>query len=213
MQVLLVILGASLAFAGVVALFVLKSRMAADRKRMEDLVFLQLLVPKKESREEKDDQSDQFGKDFREVIGVMDHLYQSLHSLYNGGPDRHLHGQQFFSLEYAALAGEILFFVVCPRRLAGLVEKQITSFYPDCIMSEVEDYNIFTPQSVAEAKTLMPSQPWTSVFKTYQSQKSDPLNSITNAFSKLKSDEGAAVQIVLRPAKSGWQKDLQDEAT
>ena len=213
MEILIVIVGATLAAAACVAGFVLSRRVAADRQRMENLVFLQLLVPKKESREEKDDQSDQFGKDFREVIGVMDHLYQSLHSLYNGGGSRHLNSQPFFSLEYAALAGEILFFVVCPRKLSGLIEKQITSFYPDCIISEVEDYNIFTPQSVAEAKTLMPGKPMTSVFKTYQGLKSDPLNSITNAFSKLKSDEGAAVQIVLRPAKNGWQKELQDEAS
>jgi hypothetical protein len=48
-------------------------RVLNDRKREEDIVFLQLLVPKKESREEKDSESDQFGRDYKEVIGVMDH--------------------------------------------------------------------------------------------------------------------------------------------
>jgi len=187
-------------------------RRLADRKREEDLVFLQLLVPKKESREEKDAESDQFGKDFKEVIGVMDHLYQSLHSIKKGGMKTKWTGQPFFSLEYAALAGEILFFVVCPRRIAPLVEKQITSFYPDTIIDEVEDYNIFTEHSMTSAKSLFPKKPYTAVFKTYQSQKSDPLNAITNAFSKLKSDEGAAVQFVLRPA-DGWQKKVQQEAS
>ncbi len=187
-------------------------RWVQDRHREEDIIFLQLLVPKKESREEKDAESDQFGKDYKEVIGVMDHLFQSLHGLYNHHFNRFWKGQPFFSLEYAALAGEILFFVVCPRRLAPLIEKQITSFYPDCIIDEVEDYNIFTPESVVMAKSLLPHHPYWHVFKTYAQLKSDPLNAITNAFSKLQSDEGASVQFVLRPAKSGWQKKLQKEA-
>ena len=42
--------------------------------------------------------------------------------------------------------------------------------------------------------------------------KSDPLSTMTNAFSKLDPDEGAAVQFVLRPAASGWQKKLQKAA-
>ncbi len=187
-------------------------RWSADKRREEEIVFLQLLVPKKESREEKESETDQFGKDYKEVIGVMDHLYQSLHALERDGMKRHWLGQPFFSLEYAALAGEILFFVGCPRSYAGLIEKQITSFYPDCIIDEVEDYNIFTPTSHTAVKSLWPSGPAVSTFKTYQQLKSDPLNSITNAFSKLKSDEGAAVQIILRPARSGWQKKFQDEA-
>ena len=188
-------------------------RFLNDRKREEDLVFLQLLVPKKESREEKDSESEQFGRDYKEVIGVMDHLFQSVHSLYNSHLSRYWKGQPFFSLEYAALAGEILFFIVCPRRIAPLIEKQITSFYPDTVIDEVEDYNIFTEQSVVSAESIVAHHKYTHVFKTYQQLKSDPLNAITNAFSKLKSDEGAAVQFVLKPAKPGWQKVLQHEAT
>jgi hypothetical protein len=186
-----------------------------DRKRERDLVFLQLLVPKKESKEDKEVESEQFstGKDFREVLGVMDHLFQSLHSLYNNRMNRFLKGQDFISVEYAALAGEILFFIVCPRRIAHLIEKQITAFYPDTIIDEVEDYDIFTESSVATADILVPHHPYTSSFKTYQQLKSDPLNAITNAFSKLKSEEGAAVQFVLRPAKQGWQKKVQKEAS
>ncbi len=190
-------------------------RWREDHRRERDLVFLQVLSPKKESKEDKEVESEQFstGKDFREVLGVMDHLFQSLHAVYNSRYSRFVRGQHFLSVEYAALAGEILFFVVCPRKIARGVEKLLTSFYPDAIVDEVEDYNIFTPQSMATADILLPSKPWTSVFKTYQHLKSDPLNNITNAFSKLKLDEGAAVQFVLRPAKPGWQAKLQEEAT
>ena len=212
MSNILVLIGILLGVSALAYALLCMLRWSADRTREEEIVFLQLLVPKKESREEKETESEQFGKDYKEVIGVMDHLYQSLHALYDSDLKRLWRGQPFFSLEYAALAGEILFFVGCPRSYAQLLEKQITSFYPDCIIDEVEDYNIFTPTSHTATKGLWPGGGKVSTFKTYQQLKSDPLNSITNAFSKLKSDEGAAVQIVLRPAKSGWQKKFQEEA-
>ncbi len=185
-----------------------------DTKREEEMVFLQILVPKKESKEDKETSSEQFstGQDFKEVVGVMDHFYQSLYGLYNSRISRFFFGQTFLSLEYAALGGEILFFIVSPRRIAHLVEKQITSFYPDVIIDEVEDYNIFTTDSHVAADALLPARSFSFTFKTYQEMKSDPLNAITNAFSKLKIDEGAAVQFIIRPAASGWQKKLQKAA-
>jgi hypothetical protein len=148
MSQILTAIGIILAIGGAVWIGLWAMRLRADWKREEELVFLQLLVPKKETREEKDSDTDQFGKDYKEVIGVMDHLYQSLHGLYNSSLNRYWHGEPFFSVEYAALAGEILFFVVCPRHIAPLIEKQITSFYPETIIDEVEDYNIFTQDSV-----------------------------------------------------------------
>lgn len=211
MSLLSVFLGLVLA-AAVCAAAVWVLRRSVERKYMESLVFLQLLVPKKESREEKEVESDQFGKDFKEVIGVMDHLYNSLHSVHEHGTWAEVKGQPFISVEYAALAGEILFFVVCPRAIVHLVEKQFTSFYPELVVDEVEDYNIFTPQSVVTAQTLLPHKPYWSVFRTYQQLKSDPLNAVTNAFSKLAKDEGAAIQFVLRPVKQGWQHKLHEEA-
>ena len=85
------------------------SRYLHDIRREHDLVFLQILIPKKESKEDKETESEKFssGKDFKEVLGVMDHLYQSLHSICNGTMSRHWRGQQFFSLEYAALAAPV----------------------------------------------------------------------------------------------------------
>ena len=191
------------------------ARLLADRRRERDLVFLQVLLPKKESKEEKETESERYssGQDFKEVLGIMDHLYQSLHGIYRGGSKRFWKGQDFISLEYAALQREILFFVVCPRKVVHLIEKQITSFFPDAVIDEVEDYNIFTNTSAVAAKALVPTQKFTKLFRTYQQLKSDPLSTITNAFSKLKETDGAAIQIIIKPARQGWQKKLQKEAT
>ncbi|OGJ57554.1 hypothetical protein A3H22_01020 [Candidatus Peribacteria bacterium RIFCSPLOWO2_12_FULL_55_15] len=206
---LVVITGTALALC-IVGWFL---RLFSDRRREENLVFFQMVLPKKESREEKEVGTEQYGKDVKEVIGVMDHLFQSIHGLYNGTIKRFVSGQPFFSFEYAALGGEILFFCVCPRNIAQFLEKQITSFYPDAILDEVEDYNIFTEQSVMTARTLLASKGYVSVFKMYQQLKSDSLNTITNAFSKLSKEEGAAIQIVMRPVKQGWQRKLHKRAS
>lgn len=208
---LLALLGIAAAGYGLLLLL----RFLADRSREEQLVFLQMIVPKKEGKEDKETTSEQFssGQDFKEVLGIMDHLYQSIFSIYSGSFSRHWRGQDFISMEYAALGGEILFFLVCPRKLVPLMEKQITSFYPDTIIEEVSDYNIFTDESVAAAEMLFPKKSFESSFKTYQQLKSDPLNTITNAFSKLRPGEGAAIQFVIRPAQPGWQKKLHKKAT
>src|SRR3989344_9564009 len=110
MSPLMIVIGLTAAIVGGCILILAVLRAVKDRLREEDLVFLQILVPKKESREAKDDESDQFGKDFREVIGVMDHCYQAMHSMADSSIARFLKGQPFVSLEYAALSGEILFF-------------------------------------------------------------------------------------------------------
>ncbi len=214
MENLLLILAACITICAVAGMSVVLSRALHDRRRERDLVFLQVVMPKKESKEDKETESEQFssGRDFKEVIGVMDHLFQSLSSIHSSKFSSLWKGQNFISLEYAALAGEILFYMVCPRTIVHLIEKQITSFYPDAIIDTVEDYNIFTDVSVVAAQQLVAKRNFASSIKTYQHLKSDPLNTITNAFSKFKVDEGAAVQIVLRPAASGWQNTLQKEA-
>src|SRR3989338_2734315 len=203
---------AAITLAGFSGLWIL--RMLSDWKRERELVFLQVLIPKKESKEDKEQEAEQFstGKDFREVLGVGDHLFQSLHGIFNHRISRFWRGQPFFSMEFAALAGEILSFIVCPRKISYLIEKQVTSFYPDAVIDQVEDYNIFTKESVVDADVLLPQKSWVVTFKTYQQLKSDPLNNVMNACSKLKNDEGAAMQFVLKPATQGWQKKVHAKA-
>ncbi len=185
-----------------------------DHKRECEMVFLEILMPKKDSKEDKEQESEQFSasKDFKEVLGVMDHLFQTLASLRETSIRRWWKGSPFISVEYAALADEIFTFVVVPRSIVSLIEKQITSFYPDAVIEQVEDYNIFTRKSVTVSSYLVPTKSYVYPFKTYSHLKSDPLNTITNAFSKLKKDEGAAIQLVLRPVASHWQHKLQHEA-
>ncbi|MFC1655254.1 type IV secretory system conjugative DNA transfer family protein [Patescibacteria group bacterium] len=169
---------------------------------------MKVLVPQKESKEDRERESEAFstGKDFKEITGVMTHFFQSLHSIYGSRMKDKFKGQDFLSLEYVVLGSEINFFIVCPRALESLVEKQLTSFYPDCFIEKIEDYNIFRPSYKAAGHYMRLTKNSMIPFKTHQRLNSDPLNAMVNVLSKFQPDEGAAIQIMIRPKKDGWQK-------
>ena len=184
-------------------------RLFRNYERTLDMVFLKVMVPQLESKEDKERESEAFstGKDFKEVLGIMSHLFTSLHSIYGGRfKDKVIGGQDFLSLEYAVIDGEILFFIVCPKDLENLIEKQLTSFYPDCFIEQVQDYNIFKSGFKTGGHYMRLVKDSVVPFKSYSRLNSDPLNTIVNVLSKFDTDEGAAIQIMIRPKGDGWQK-------
>jgi hypothetical protein len=187
-------------------------RDSSNRKRSMNMVFLKVVVPKKESKEDMERDQSGGAKDFKEAVGVASHLFEALHSIYTKGLKRYFIGQDFFSLEYAVMENQIHFFVVVPNELKMLVEKQITAFYPDAYVEQAPDYNIFRSNSKVAAHYLQLSKEYMYPIKTYANMNSDPLNNLTNVLSKLAFDDGAAIQIMVRPKKDGWQKKGREEA-
>jgi len=181
-------------------------RFAVDKDRSFNMVFLKVVVPKKESKEDLERDQSAGAKDFKEVVGVASHLFEALHSIYSKGFKRYFIGQDFFSLEYAVMENQIHFFVVVPNELKLLIEKQITSFYPDVYVEKVPDYNIFKNNSKVAAYLLKLSKDYIFPIRTFAYMNSDPLNNLTNVLSKLAFDDGAVIQIMVRPVKNGWQK-------
>lgn len=212
-QILTILLGLII-LAAVVAASLVLIRYYFNYNRSLDMVFLKVLVPQKESKEDRERESEAFssGKDFKEVVGIMSHFFSSLHSIYSSTFKAKFKGQEFLSLEYAVLNGEINFFIVCPRDLESLIEKQLTSFYPDCFIEKVEDYNIFREKYKVTGNYMFLTKESIYPFKTYSRLNSDPINTIVNALSKFKPEEGAAIQIMIRPKKDGWQNKGRDKA-
>lgn len=186
----------------------------SDSHRSLDLVFLRIQVPKKESKEDLEQEQASFssGKDFKEVLGIAAHMFDSLHSIYTKSIKHYFAGQDFLSLEYVVLNNQIFFYILAPRELVSLVEKQITGFYPDCYIDKVEDYNIFQPDSKFAGCYMELTKEYMYPFKSYSRLNSDPINNITNALSKLSPDDGAAIQIMVKPEKDGWQHHGREEA-
>ena len=187
---------------------------SSDLERSLNMVFLKIKIPKKESKEdiEREQQSYSTGSDFKQIVGVASHMFDSLHSIYTKSIKHYFTGQDFLSFEYAVLDGQINFYVVVPRELAGLVEKQITGFYPDSYVEKVEDYNIFKPDCHATGYYIELTKKYWFPTKNFNHLNSDPVNNLMNALSKLGTEDGAAIQIMVKPKKNGWQHKGREEA-
>ena len=179
-------------------------------QRSLELVFLRVLIPKKDSREDKqaDAEHEQFGsgKEFKKITGIMVHFFENMQIMFSRKIKGRFIGQDFFSLEYAMIDGELNFFVVVPRVVRELVEKQITGFYKDAVIDQVPDYNIFRKGNRSGGTYLILSKTYAEPLLTFQKLESETINPILNAFSKINLDEGAAIQIMLRPVRAGWRK-------
>ncbi len=177
-------------------------------RRSLNMVFLRITVPIKDSKEDREQESEMFatGKSQKETNDVMTHFYEAIHTIYSGYAINLLKGEDFFSCEYVILEGEMQFFIVMPSHLKSIFDKQITAFYPDVFIEQVEDYSIFRQGYKAFGRCMRLARPSMFPFRTYQFMGSDPFNNIANALSKIKLDEGAAIQVMLRPLGDGWQK-------
>jgi len=173
------------------------------------LVLLRIAVPVVESNS-ADPHSPQAKSEsmeiIREKIAVMEQLYSTLSSIRPKTFWQSFIQFPYFTLEIAVPYNQegIAFFMAVPRDQVDLVEKQIHSFFPLVSVEEVSNYNIFVPKGEVSASYLKLTKEKHLPFRTYRELESDPLNSITNAFTKLDSkEEGAAVQIIVKPLGSG----------
>lgn len=176
-------------------------------KRTLKMSFLRVTMPKKNSDL---DEKQETTKDFKEMIGLMEQLFSSLNSILSHKLKTKILWQDYISLEYIAHKWDIYFYVVAPKEYIWLIEKQINWFYPDAIIEETQELNIFSNRKYWESTYINIKKDFFYPIKTYQKLESDPINNITNAFSKLEEDESAALQILVKPLDDDWQEDCQD---
>ncbi len=203
--------------AGTVAVFsaaIFLYRRHVDFRRSLDFVFLQILVPKKESKEDYERERDQM-TEIRKIIGIGDHFFQTLHGIYVPEVRHFFMASDFVSLEYIATDSEIKFFMGCPRELKSLIEKQITSFYPEAVVEETPAPKIFHPNTHQATGYLVPTKKFWWPLKTYlKFESADPINNILNTLSNVSDEHGnsGAIQIMIRPIANHWQHGARRKA-
>lgn len=206
----------TLGVAAALAAIIKYMRYKVNLERSFNMVFLDIKIPKAESKDDREVEGEQYStqKDFKEISGgVMKQFFESLHSIYTKEWYKIFTAQEFLSFEYAVIDGMVHFYIVCPSQLQSVVEKQLTAFFPRAYVEQVDDYNIFQPNGKVVSTYMVPSKRFWYPLKTYERMTADPLNTIINSLSKIGKDEGAAVQIMIRPMKDGWQKKGRDEAS
>ena len=181
-----------------------------DHKRSLDRAYLQVLIPRRDS---DSDEKKETIRDFKEQIGLMEQLLVAMGALHSSKIVEKILGQHTFSLEYIAHQDQIFFYVVIPRTYQSLIEKQITSYYPDAVIEDTREVNIFASASHYANTYMYLNKNFVYPIKTYDKLESDPINNITNALSKLDHDESCAIQILLRPTSNSWQAKASQKAS
>ncbi len=166
--------------------------------RSLDMELFLILIPRETTPEEK-------SKEARERIEPMEQLYSLFSALKPGGFwKRWEYGSPYIVWEMTHIKGKIAFYASAPSRYADALVKGIHSIFPEAVVEPVEDYDIFEPGQVTSASYIVTSRSEILPIKTYQSLGVDPLNNIASAMASLNNDEGASLQIVMRPVKKGW---------
>ncbi|MCX6765581.1 MAG: type IV secretion system DNA-binding domain-containing protein [Candidatus Moranbacteria bacterium] len=153
---------------------------------------------------------EQVKEGWKEEIGAMEQLLTTLSNVKERKSFffRFLYDEPSIVLEIAkpAQSEEIFFYIAIPKKFRESVEKQIHAYFPNASLEKVPDYTIFSPVGFTAAAVLTLKNKSALPFKTYETMEVDPLNELSNALSKLKTEEeGAAIQIVLRPAGLQWK--------
>lgn len=197
----------AIALVVLATVFVVKYRVRLHRRTHQQLSFDQVVylvtVPKYTG---KDDVMDQ--NKIREQIAVAETMYAALggqkaeKGIFSWWRGR----QDHFAFEIVATDGLISFYVVAPKKSRHFLEQQILAQYPNALLEEVVDYNIFKPHGVTVGAELTFAKSHILPIKTYTTAESDPLLALTNAMSKLTDEDGAAIQFVVRSAPKKWRK-------
>ncbi len=143
----------------------------------------------------------------KEAIAVMEQFFVGLSNIREGIIKRLIYGPFYLSFEIATPidSNEIFFYLSVPKKFREIIEKQIHSFYPAAEVKLQEDYNIFVPGGSSAAAYMALKKSFVFPIKTYQKLESDPLSNITNSLSKIPPGEGAAIQVIIKPAGRSWQ--------
>jgi hypothetical protein len=182
----------------------------------KNLVCLKITQPRQETHKDREEATE---KDFREKIGVMDQLYRAFHEIGEMNLMNIIRSAIFhtdlISFEMVYENEKINFYIVTNKYYQPIVEKQVNSFYGDAYIEPVKDLPNPAPKGMnSKAYFFYQKKPSWRPFKTYKSIENDPLNSMTNVLSKLRKEDKAAIQLVVRPEKGaslfgGWQKSAR----
>ncbi|MBU6389868.1 ATP-binding protein, partial [Patescibacteria group bacterium] len=160
------------------------------------------------------------GRDSRDIIdeniSKAQVLYSILASTFQKGFKSRFYGQRHIALEIVATKGAVHFYAAVPVPLLGVVEQAIVSAYPTARLEEVAEHNIFSPVGRLPGTVggeLSLKENYAYPIATYQEIKRDTMQSLLNALSTLTQEDGAGIQILLRPADSTWRKSANSEAS
>ena len=158
------------------------------------------------------------GRDKRDIaseaISKAQTMYSILASTIAKGREARLYGQEHFSFEIIAAGDFIRYYAVVPAALTEVVKQAVQSAYPTARLEEKDEENIFIGSqdtSTVSGAELTLAKDYYLPIATYEDTKRDASLAILNAITNLNKNEGAAVQILFRPADKNWSEVSKEQ--
>ena len=178
---------------------------------------MRITMPRSDS---KLDQEKRTEKDFREQLGKAEQFFRAIHetrdlNLYNVIFKRFLWRKPIFSFELQFKERELSFTVVCDTYYQKIINKQVTSFFPDGeieILKLEERFDVKVQDGYVNGYYMKQDLPFWYPIQSYKKIEDDPLNDLANSFAKLNEEEKAAIQFVIHPCSDSWQKEAEKTA-
>ncbi len=159
------------------------------------------------------------GRDVRDVtqeaISQAQVMYNIIASTATKGFKSKLFGQRHIAFEVTVKNGMVNYYVVVPVVLIDVIRQAVAAAYPAATLEEVEEQNIFSQTgriSGTIGGELTLKNDYSYPIATFEESKRDAMIALLNALSGAGKDDGAAIQILLRPAPEGWSKSSNKAA-
>ena len=144
-----------------------------------------------------------------EAISKAQVMYSILASTTTKGLKTRIYGERHFSFEIIAKKGIIRYYAIVPAVLTETVKQAIQSAYPTARIEDKLEENIFEggggAKAVAGAELTLNKDFYLPI-ATYEDTKRDAQLALLNALNNIGDNEGAAVQILFRPAQKNWSE-------
>lgn len=166
------------------------------------------------------DDTEANGRDVRDVvdenISKAQIIYNIIESTTQKSFKNRQYGQRQFAFEIIGSNGFVNLYAAVPADLLDVFKQAVTSAYPSARLQVTAEHNIFSEvggiNGVVGGEFNL-KESFAYPIATYQELKRDALQSLLNALSSLDSNDGAAIQILFRPAEGSWRKQASAHAS
>lgn len=160
------------------------------------------------------------GRDVRDIVDENISKAQIIYNIISSTTQKNFknrwYGQRHFSFEIVGTKGFVHLYAAVPADMLDVLKQAITSAYPSARLEVTTEHNIFNEvggvNGVAGGEFNL-KESFAYPIATYQDLKRDAFQSILNALSSLEASDGAAIQILFRPADSSWRKQATAQAS
>jgi len=144
-----------------------------------------------------------------EVLSQAQVMYNIIASTATKGFKSRIYGQRHVSFEVVAHEGLVHYYVVAPVIMVDVITQAVAAAYPSARLEEVSERNIFNPAgklsgTIGGEFTLKKN--FAHPIATYQETKRDAARAMLNALSGASREDGIGIQILIRPAYTGWNR-------